>query len=450
MKLNAESKNIPGKWYNVIPDLDFPVPPLMSSSGYPISYHDLASLAPSSIIDQELDMKTREIPIPEDVLALYSDWRPTSLFHAEKFERILETSAHIFFKYEGSGISGGHEMNTSIPQAYYTAMDKSVKCMVTATANGEWGISLAAACNRFGLDCKVYMVKSSYGQKVQGRYAMELLGAEVISSPSNSTRSGRKILTGNPSSMGTLAIALSEAFEYAQTKNDTKFAWGTVMNHVLLHQSIIGLESRQQLQKAGVRPDIIIGAVGGGSGFGGLTLPFFREHEQRPRIIAVETAVAPSLSRGRYAYDYGDAEGLFPLLKMYTLGHSFVPPGIIAGGMRYHGISPLISALYKEKQIEARTYTQGQAFEAAITFARSEGLIASPECAYAIKAVIDEALVCKEKKEHKNILFLFDANNNLDIGAFKEFVDGAIQEHLFPDDDMTLALERLPKLPDST
>ena len=448
MRIGVELKEIPSKWFNVVPDLDFTVPPLMSQSGYPVSYHDLASLAPSSIIDQELDKVTREIPIPGEVSSAYADWRPTSLFRADRLEKTLDTPARIFFKYEGTDITGGHEMNTAVPQAYYAAKDKGVKCMVTATANGEWGISLAAACNRFGLECKVYMVRSNYEQKPQGRYVMELLGAEVIASPGNTTRTGKKILAENPSSPGTIAIALSEAFEYAQTKDDTKFAWGAVMNHVLLHQSIIGLESRQQLQKAGVRPDIVIGAVSGGSGFGGLVLPFFREREQKPRVIAVETSVAPSLSKGRYAYDYGDAEGLFPMLKMYTLGHSFVPPGIIAGGMRYHGISPLISALYKEKQIEAKTYTQHQAFEAAVGFARSEGLIASPKTAYAIKAVIDEALICRGKKERKNILFLFDANSNLDIVAFKEFVDGALQEQLTPDDDISLALSKLPQIPE--
>jgi tryptophan synthase beta chain len=318
---------------------------------------------------------------------------------------------------------------------------------VTATGNGEWGTSLAIACNYFGIQCQVYMVRSSYQEKPYGRYVMELLGAEVIPSPSQKTRTGQKILSQNPDSPGSLSIALSEAFEEAASHDDVKFAWGTVMNHVILHQTVIGLEAQSQMHSAGANPDLIICAVGGGSGLGGLAFPFYRERQQHgTRIIAVETAAAPSLSKGRYAYDYGDTEGLSPLLKMYTLGHSFVPPGIRAGGMRYHGISPLVSALYREKQLEARTYTQHRAFEAAITFARTEGLMPSPEASYAVAAVIDEALACKQSKEHKNILFLLDGNSNLDLTVFKDFVEGAVQDQPFPGESVEKALEKLPKV----
>jgi tryptophan synthase beta chain len=447
MRITLDAKDIPGKWYNIIPDLDFDVPPLMSSSGYPLSYHDLEPLAPSAIIDQELEREKRDIPIPKEIQAFYSEWRPTPLYRAERLEKSLETPARIFYKYEGYSPSGSHEMNTAVVQAYYAAQEESIKRIVTATGNGEWGASLAIACSYFGIQCQIYMVRSSYEEKPYGRYVMEVLGAEVIPSPSQKTRTGKKILEQTPDSPGSLSIALSEAFEEAITRDDIKFSWGTVMNHVLLHQTVIGLETRSQMRSAGASPDFIISAVGGGSGLGGLAFPFYQECKQRgTKIIAVETAAAPSLSKGRYAYDYGDTEGLFPLLKMYTLGHSFVPPGIRAGGMRYHGISPLVSALYREDQIEARTYAQSKAFEAAITFARTEGLIPSPEASYAVAAVIDEALACKQNKERKNILFLLDGNSNLDLTVFKDFVEGAIEDQPFPGERVQAALEKLPKV----
>jgi tryptophan synthase beta chain len=446
MKISLESNKMPNKWYNIIPDLDFDVPPMMSTSGYPLSHHDLEQLATYSIIDQELEKKKRDIPIPKEVQNFYSEWRPTPLYRAEKLEKSLETPARLFYKYEGYSPSGSHEMNTAVAQAYYALHEESVKRIVTATGNGEWGASLAIACNYFGIQCQIYMVRSSYKEKPYGRYVMEILGAKVIPSPSEKTRTGKKILSQNPDSPGSLSIALSEAFEEATTQDDIKFSWGTVMNHVLLHQTVIGLETKIQMRQAGASPDIIICAVGGGSGLGGLAFPFYQERERGTRIIAVETAAAPSLSKGRYAYDYGDTEGLFPLLKMYTLGHSFVPPGIRAGGMRYHGISPLVSALYREKQIEARTCTQQQAFEAAITFARTEGLIPSPEAAYTVAVVIDEALACKQKKERKNILFLLNGNSNLDLDAFKDFVEGAVEDQPFPGEYVQAALEKLPKI----
>jgi tryptophan synthase beta chain len=447
MRITLDARNMPTKWYNIIPDLDFDVPPMMSSSGYPLSYHDLEPLAPSAIIDQELEREKRELPIPREIQALYSEWRPTPLYRAERLEKSLETPARIFYKYEGYSPSGSHEMNTAVVQAHYAAQEENVKRIVTATGDGDWGASLAIACNYFGIHCQIYMVRSSYQEKPYGRYVMEILGAEVIPSPSEKTRTGQKVLSQNPDSPGSLSIALSEAFEEATLRDDAKFSWGTVMNHVILHQTIIGLEARSQMRQAGFSPHLIICAVGGGSGLGGLAFPFYQERKQRgTRIIAVETASAPSLSRGRYAYDYGDTEGLFPLLKMYTLGHSFVPPGIRAGGMRYHGISPLVSALYREKQIEAKTYAQGKAFEAALTFARTEGLIPSPEASYAVAAVIDEALACKQTKESKNILFLLDGSSNLDLTVFKDFVDGAIEDQPFPGENVQKALEELPQL----
>jgi tryptophan synthase beta chain len=446
MKITLDTKNMPTKWYNIIPDLDFDVPPMMSTSGYPLSYHDLESLAPSSLIDQELEKEKRDIPIPKEVQDFYSEWRPTPLYRAERLEKSLETPARIFYKYEGYSPSGSHEMNTAVAQAYYAVHEESVKRIMTATGTGEWGASLAIACNYFGIQCKIYMVRSSYEEKPYGRYVMEILGAEVIPSPSEKTRTGKKILSQNPDSPGSLSIALSEAFEEASARDDAKFSWGTVMNHVLLHQTIVGLEARIQMRQAGTNPDFIICAVGGGSGLGGLAFPFYQDRGRGTRIIAVETAAAPSLSKGRYAYDYGDTEGLFPLLKMYTLGHSFVPPGIRAGGMRYHGISPLVSALYREKQIEAKTYTQRKAFEVAIAFARTEGLIPSPEAAYTVAAVVDEALTCKQKKERKNILFLLNGNSNLDLAVFKDFAEGAVEDQPFPEETAQAALEELPEV----
>lgn len=446
LRLAIDAGDLPKSWYNIIPDIGVTVPPPMSRSGYPITTHDLENLLSQSLIQQELDRSSRQVTIPEPVRNLYAEWRPTPLCRAERLEKELATPARIFYKNEGVSPSGGHEMNTAIAQAYFAAQDKKVKRLVTATGNGEWGISIAIACNYFGLDCTVYMTRSSYDHRPYGRSVIEILGARVLPSPSENTRTGKKTLSGNPESPGTLGIALSEAFEDASMHEDTKFCWGTVMNHVILHNSVIGLETRSQMKKAGVKPDILISSVGGGSAFGGLAFPFFAGRDENTRFIAVETAAAPSLSKGRYAYDFGDSEGLTPQLKMYTLGHSYVPPGIRAGGMRYHGISPLISALYHEKRIEARAYEQRQALEAGVLFAKKEGLIPSPETCYALKAVVDEARACKERKEQKNILFVLVSNSNLDVAVFDEFVHGALVDQPFPEDAVQSALDDLPQL----
>jgi tryptophan synthase beta chain len=444
MRISLDAKDLPDKWYNVVPDLDFPLSPPMSPTGYPVGYHDLAPVASAALIEQELETKQRDIPIPKEVREIYSDWRPTPLYRAQRFEEKIGTPARIFFKYEGGSPSGSHEFNTAVAQAFY-ASQEGAKRIVTATANGEWGASLAIACNRFGIQCKVYMVRASYQEQPYGRAIMEILGAEVVPSPSDTTRAGGKVLAQDPRSPGTLGIALSEAFEDARAHDDVKFAWGTVMNHVLLHQSLIGIEARLQLHKADAKADIICGAVGGGSAFGGLALPFCHDRSRDTRMIAVESAAAPSLSRGRFAYDYGDTEGLSVLLKMYTLGHSFVPPGIRAGGMRYHGISPLISALYREKQLEAKVYTQRQAFESAVVFAQAEGFICSPESSYTLRAVVDEAAACRESGERKNILFVLSTNSNLELTTFKDFLDGSIPDQAFLSDQVQAALEKLPQ-----
>jgi tryptophan synthase beta chain len=445
MRFNPETKDMPDKWYNIIPDLEFALSPAMGSSGYPLSQHDMASLSPDPIIEQELERNKRDIPIPQEIRKLYSEWRPTPLFRAERLERTLDTPARIFYKYEGGSPSGSYEFNTAIAQAFYASRDDT-KSIITATGDGDWGASLAIACNYFNIECKVYMVRSSYDQREHGRYIMEILGAEVIPSPSEFTGTGKGVLSKEPNSPGSLGIALGEAFEDAMGREDTMFAWGTVMNHVILHQTVIGIETQNQMKRAGFQPDICIGAVAGGSGFGGLVFPFYQEIQRGMQAIAVETAAAPSLSKGRYAYDYADSGRLGPMLQMYTLGNSYIPPGISAGGMRYHGISPLVSALYREKQIKAQSYTQRQAFEAGITFARSEGFVPSPESSYTIKAVIDQALAYKEKKERKNILFLLSTNSNLDIATFKDFLEGAVEDKYIMEEQVEDALDKLPQI----
>lgn len=448
MIIPLEKKKLPDKWYNVIPDLAFAVPPPTTGTGHAMGPHHLADIATDLVIQQELEDKECEVPIPRMVRDLYSEWRPTPLYRAERWERSLETPARIFYKYEGGSPAGNYEANTAIPQACY-ASQQGVKELVTATANGEMGIALAIACNYFNLKCKVFMVRSSYDSKEYGRYIMELLGADVSPSPSLETGAGREALEKDPESPGSLGLALSEAFAHAYASEDVKFCWGTVVKHVVLHHTIIGLEARLQMRQVKAYPDAIIGAVGGGTGLAGLALPFYRDGKRGTRIIAVETAAAPSLSKGKYRYDYADAAGMSALYKMYTLGRNFVPPGIRAGGMRYHGISPIISALYREGEIEARTHSQHQALEAAISFARVEGIVPSPESSYTVKAVADEALVCRENRQRKDILFMLNANGNLEVATFRDFLAGAIEDQPFLEKEVDDALSQLPEVNDA-
>ena len=431
MRISLETGKLPYTWYNVIPDLPIDLPGPKTSTGHPATRDDLAKFATKAIVDQELNDRDRDIGIPKPIRELYLEYRPTPLFRAERWEERLQTPARIFFKYEGASSTGNYEANTAIPQAYF-AYREGVTKLVTATSTGEMGISLAVACNYFGLQCKIYMVRSAYNEKVQGRYLMEMLGAEVIPSPSNEHDAGREALAQDPNHAGNLSLALSEAFYEAFNHEEVKFCWGTVANHCALHQSIIGLEARLQMKQAKASPDIIMGTIGGGSAFGGLVLPFYRESKKKTRYIAVETASAPSLSKGVYDYDYTDAAGASSLMKMYTLGRSFNPPGIRADGIRYHGVSPIVSALYYQDEIEAITCTQNDAFGAAVDFARAEGIIPSPESAYAIRAVMDEALACKQSGERKNILFLVTGNGNLDTAVFNDFLQGVIEDQTFP------------------
>ena len=443
MRVPISEKDLPDKWYNIVADLGAAAPTIVSSSGYPLGRHDLSPLASVGIADHELEKDRRELRIPDDLRDIYALWRPTALFRAERFEEALGTPARIFYKYESFSSTSGHEANTAFAQAYYASKD-GVKRLVTASANGEWGAALAIACNRFDIPCRIYLADGGQGLAGFGKHVMEVLGAEVVLSPSSLTNAG-KAAQGSTSA-ASLGLALSEAFEDAMSDEEAKFSIGTVMNHVLLHQTLIGQEAKRQMRRAKASPDILIGAVGGGSQLGGLIFPFYRDILKGTRAIAVETAAAPSLSRGRLCYDSVDSQGLAPMLRMYTLGRGYVPPGIYAGGMRYHGMSPLISALYREQRIEARTHTQREAFDAAVRFARAEGLIPAPESAYAVKAVIDEALACKESGERKDILFVLNASSNLDLDVFTRFLAGGVEDEQLSEDGLQQALDALPQV----
>jgi len=447
-KIILGEKDIPTEWYNIIPDLPFPLPPATSPrTGYPIGPHELEDLFPRVLIQQELDKEQRMVKIPEEVRELYKLWRPTPLFRAQRFERALETPARIFYKYEGVSPSSSHELNTSVPQVYY-CKQQGVRLVTTGTGAGEWGIALAMACKFFNIKCKIYMVRAAYDQKPYGRTMMKLLRAEVVPSPSQSTKTGQRILAEDPNSPGSLGIAVSDAVAEAMGYEDAKYSLGSVMNHVLLHQTVIGLEAKRQVEMAKAYPDIVIGCVGGGSNFAGLAFPFIQDNlkRQRTRFIAAEPVAAPSLTGGKYAYDYPDADGLLPMLKMHTLGHDFVPPHIRAGAMRYHGMSPLVSALYSNKIIEAVAYTQDAVLESAILFTQSEGILPAPESAFAIKATVEEALACKHSNERKTILFALNAHGYFDLEAYEAYLTGKLEKFEPPREKIEAALAKLPKV----
>src|SRR5512133_354903 len=389
-KILLDENEMPTEWYNVAADLKKPLePPLHPGTGQPLGPADLAPLFPMELIKQEVS-QDRYIEIPEEVQDVYRMWRPTPLYRARNLERALETPARIYYKYEGASPAGSHKLNTSAPQAYYNKQE-GVKRLATETGAGQWGSALAMASAFFGLECKVYMVKVSYFQKPYRRSLIETFGATVIPSPSRETAAGRAILERDPESGGSLGIAISEAVEDAATREDTKYSLGSVLNHVLMHQTVIGQEARKQLEKADAYPDVVIGCVGGGSNFGGIAFPFIPDKLAGKNIqfIAVEPAACPTLTKGVYAYDFGDTAKLAPLEKMYTLGHTFMPAGIHAGGLRYHGMAPIVSALYDQKLIDAVALLQTGVFAAAIQFARLEGIVVAPESAHAVKAAMD-------------------------------------------------------------
>ncbi len=442
-RVDLPLNEIPASWYNVLADLPKPLPPpLHPGTGQPLVAADLAPIFPMALIEQEMSPE-RWIPIPEEVRALYKIWRPTPLIRAVRLEKALKTSCRIYFKNESVSPAGSHKLNTALAQAYYNKL-AGVRRLCTETGAGQWGSALAFATQVFGLECTIYMVKSSYRQKPYRRSLMHIWGGKVYASPSRHTKAGRAVLAADPKSPGSLGIAISEAVEDAATHADTKYTLGSVLNHVLLHQSVIGLETKRQLEMIGETPDVLIGCVGGGSNFGGFSLPFLPDKLSRSdlRLIAVEPSACPSLTKGVYAYDYGDTAKLAPIVKMYTLGHTFVPEGIHAGGLRYHGTAPIIAHLANLKIIEAKAYTQNAVFEGALQFARTEGFIPAPETAHAIRAAIDEA----RKDDGKCIVFSYSGHGHFDMSAYDDHLAGKLEDYEHPEEKIAEALQHLPKV----
>jgi len=422
-----DQKEIPTHYYNILPDLPSPLePPLNPVTKKPISPKDLLPLFPMELIKQEMSQESF-IEIPEEVRKAYELYRPSPLIRARSLEKELKTPAKIYYKYEGVSPVGSHKLNTALPQAYYNKQE-GIKRLATETGAGQWGTALSFACNQFGLKCDVYMVKVSYDQKPQRKTIMKIYGGNCVASPSEKTEVGRKILKESPDTPGSLGIAISEAVEDAAKHADTHYALGSVLNHVLLHQTIIGQEAKKQMKITGDYPDIIIGCHGGSSNFAGLAFPFLRDKlkgsRKKLRAIAVEPTSCATLTKGEYRYDSGDTAGLTPIMKMYTLGHDFMPDPIHAGGLRYHGASPIISQLLDKKIIEAKAYDQKEVFEAAIMFAKNQGIIPAPESAHAIKAAIDEAEECRKTGEKKVILFNLSGHGNFDMSSYEKFMNG--------------------------
>jgi len=446
-KILLGESEIPRQWYNIQADMPNKLAPaLHPATKQPIGPEDLAPLFPMELIKQEVSQE-RWIDIPEEVLDKYRIWRPTPLIRAYELEKALDTPAKIYYKYEGASPAGSHKANTSIPQAYYNKV-AGIKRLATETGAGQWGSALSLACSFFGMECTVYMVKISYQQKPYRRSFMQIYGAEVIPSPSDRTQAGRDMLKIDPASLGSLGLAISEAVEDAAGRSDTNYALGSVLNHVIMHQTVIGLEAKAQLAKVGEYPDIIIGASGGGSNFAGISFPFIQDKftGKAVRAIAVEPTACPTLTRGIFAYDYGDLGKLTPIAKMYTLGHSFMPSGIHAGGLRYHGESPLVSQLFHDGFIEAQAYNQREIFEAALTFAKSEGIIPAPESAHAIKGAIAEALKAKEAGQSKTILFSLSGHGHFDMAAYDSYFAGDLQDVPCDEQELQTNLGYLPKV----
>jgi tryptophan synthase beta chain len=441
-KFLLTESDVPTHWVNLLPDLPGePLPPLSPATGEPAGPDDLTPIFPMGLIAQEVSMEP-EVEIPEAVREAYGLWRPTPLYRARRLEAALGTPARIYYKYEGVSPAGSHKPNTAVPQAYENAQ-AGIKRLITETGAGQWGSSLAFACALFGLECEVFMVGSSYDQKPYRRSMMQTWGANVYRSPSDRTNSGR---ANAEHPTGSLGIAISEAVEVAAQDPEANYALGSVLNHVLLHQTVIGQEAILQMELAGEQPDVIVGCVGGGSNFGGLVFPFLRANTGA-RIVAAEPAACPTLTRGVYRYDFGDTAGLTPLMPMYTLGHDFVPPPVHAGGLRYHGDAPMVCGLVKAGAVEARAYRQNDTFAAAVQFARTEGIIPAPEPAHAIRAVIEEAEAAKEAGEERVILFGLCGHGNFDLAAYDAYLSGSLEDPEFSEADMEAALARLPEAP---
>ncbi len=448
IKFILDENRLPESWYNIAADLPQAAPPVLHpGTGEPIGPDDLAPLFPMALIMQEVSTE-REIEIPGEVRNIYRQWRPSPLFRARRLEKVLDTPARIYYKYEGISPAGSHKPNTSVAQAYYNKQ-QGVKKLATETVAGQWGSSLAMACAMFGLECKVFMVKVSFRQKPYRKALMESYGATVIASPSTETDAGKAILAEHPDSSGSLGIAISEAVEVAAKDADTKYSLGSVLNHVLLHQTVIGEEALLQFEQADDYPDVIIGCTGGGSNFAGISFPFIGRKmrgEQDVKVVAVEPAACPSMTRGKYAYDFGDTAHLTPLVKTHTLGSSFVPPPVHAGGLRYHGMAPLVSHLLEIGQIKAQSVHQLETFQAGLQFAKAEGIIPAPEANHAVAGVIQEALRCRESGESKAILFNLSGHGHFDMQAYSDYLAGKLKDYEYPEKEIAMALAGLPSV----
>ena len=448
IKFLLDENDIPTSWYNIAADLpDPPAPVLHPGTGQPIGPDDLAPLFTMAAIMQEVSTE-RTIDIPEPVRDIYRQWRPSPLYRARRLEQALDTPARIYYKYEGVSPTGSHKPNTAIAQAFY-CREEGVKRITTETGAGQWGSSLALAGSMFGLEIEVFMVRVSYDQKPYRRAFMESFGATCHASPSNRTESGKKILADTPDSTGSLGIAISEAVECAAQRDDTKYSLGSVLNHVLMHQTVVGQEALRQMEMADDYPDVVIGCTGGGSNFAGLAFPFIGRKlrgEQSVRVVAVEPANCPSLTRGQYAYDFGDTGNLTPLVKMHTLGSAFVPPGFHAGGLRYHGMAPLVSQLVNTGDVEAVSYQQVECFEAGVEFAKAEGILPAPEANHAVKGALDEALRCKAEGTSRAILFNLCGHGYFDMQAYSDFASGKLHDQPYDESEVAMALAGLPSV----
>jgi tryptophan synthase beta chain len=452
-RFDLQPDDVPSAWFNLLPVMAqngvAPLPPLHPGTKEPVTPDALAPLFPEALIMQEVS--TDEwVDIPGEVIDIYRLWRPTPLFRATRLERELDTPARIYFKYEGVSPAGSHKPNTAVPQAFYNKQ-AGISKLATETGAGQWGSSLALACQLFGMECLVYMVKASYEQKPYRRIFMESFGAKVHASPSDTTQAGRGVLAEHPDSTGSLGIAISEAVEIAATNGDTDYSLGSVLNHVLLHQSVIGLEAKKQMELAGEVPDVVIGCVGGGSNYAGIAYPFMADRLRGTtpdmRFVAAEPAACPTLTKGSFAYDFGDTAGMTPLLPMYTLGHGFVPAPVHAGGLRYHGDAPSLSLLVKHGHMEAKAYTQNEIFDAAIRFARTQGIVPAPEPAHAIRAAIEEAEAAKAAGEERVILFNLCGHGHFDMQAYDDYLNGRLPEIEFEDAQVQEAMASLPEVP---
>jgi tryptophan synthase beta chain len=446
-RILLSEQELPQQWYNIVPEMpEKPPPPLRPDTGTPIDPGDLAPLFPRALIEQEVSTE-KWVPIPEEVLDVYRLWRPTPLYRAESLEAAIGTPARIYYKYEGGSPAGSHKPNTAVAQAFYNR-EEGVRRIATETGAGQWGSALAFAARRFGLECQVYMVKVSYEQKPYRRSLMETWDARVVASPSEETGFGRALREREPDHPGSLGIAISEAVEDASARDDTKYALGSVLNHVLLHQTIIGLEAHAALEELGLFPDVVVGCAGGGSNLAGIAFPFLGQKfgGRDVRVVAAEPAACPSLTRGEFRYDFGDAGGATPLLPMFTLGHGFVPPKIHAGGLRYHGMAPLVSRLVASGLVEAVAYRQKECFEAGVLFARTEGILPAPEATHAVRAVLEEAERCREQGRRETILFNLSGHGLLDLASYDAYLAGGLKDD-DPREELARSIREIDGLP---